>query len=126
MVAKNWGGSQGDRQVAGAGRDGGQGTGGERGQGEETGGDGGRGRWGRGGGRWGGAGEDEGRGTPQGVHLLNQLHQGFGFELLNPGFVHTRTVVYLGLPFCLAHTGCGVFWKDKGQQFATCRHVHVG
>lgn len=61
-----------------------------------------------------------------GVHLLDQLHQGFGLELLNPAFVHTRTVVYLGLPFCLTYTGRGVFWNDKGEQFATHPHLHTG
>lgn len=59
------------------------------------------------------------------THPLNQLHQGLGLELLDPGFIHTRTVVYLGLLFCFTHTGCGVFW-NKRQQFATCPHVHFG
>lgn len=43
------------------------------------------------------------------THLLNQLHQGLGPKLLNPSFVHTRTVVHLGLPLCLTHAGRGIF-----------------
>jgi hypothetical protein len=43
------------------------------------------------------------------THLLNQLHQGLGPKLLNPSFVHARTVVHLGFSLCLAHTGRGIF-----------------
>lgn len=58
----------------------------------------------------------------RGTHPLNQLHQGLGLELLDPGFIHTCTVVYLGLLFCFTHTGCGVFWNKK-KQFAPWPHL---
>lgn len=60
------------------------------------------------------------------TYPLDQLHQGLGLELLDPGFVHTRTVVHLGLLFCFTHTGRGVFWNNKRQQFATCSQVRTG
>lgn len=78
-------------------------------------------RWKPGGSRGPGQGE-----TGAGVHLLDELHQGFGLELLNPGFIHAGSVVHLGLPLCLAHTGRGVFWNDKGQRLAAQPRPHAG
>ena len=78
-------------------------------------------QWKPGGSRGRGRGE-----TGPGVHLLDELHQGFGLELLNPGFIHAGSVVHLGLPLCLAHAGRGVFWNHKGQRLAAQPRPHTG
>ena len=60
------------------------------------------------------------------AHLLDELYQRFGLELLNPGFIHAGSVVYLGLSLCLAHAGRGVFWNNKGQRLMAHARPHAG
>ena len=74
---------------------------------------------------WDGDQRDRWAAWARGAHPLDQLHQRLGLELLDPGLVHTCTVVHLGLLFRFTHAGCGVFWNDKTQQFTTCPPEHT-